>query len=87
MPTSPTVPIEFSCLLSPVEKKTMKNTTTYLDNKSSSADQGVNSGRKIKRVAVQVDASKSNLAQEIKRLFDMAKSAGQELDLTFCHTK
>jgi hypothetical protein len=30
-----------------------------------------------------MDASQSNLGREIKRLFDMAKSSGQELDLRF----
>ena len=58
-----------------------------LENKSTSADQGANPGLKIKTVAVQIDADKANLAYEIKRLFDLAKSAGQELDLTFSQTK
>jgi hypothetical protein len=58
-----------------------------LEHKSSSADQGVNPGQKIKRIALQIDSSSSNLAHEIKRLFDLAKSSGQELDLTFSQTK
>ncbi len=58
-----------------------------LEDKSASADQGVNPGQKIKKIAMQLDARQSDLAQEIKRLFDLAKSAGQELDLTFNQTK
>jgi len=43
----------------------------------------VNQGAKIKKITLQMDTRKSNLAQEIKRVFDMAKSSGLELDLTF----
>jgi hypothetical protein len=61
----------------------MKNTTINLEPKSHTADQGVNPGLKIKKLVLRMDASQSNLAREIKRVFDMAKSSGQELDLTF----
>ena len=44
---------------------------------------GVNPGMKIKKVALRMVMSESNLAAEIKRMFDLAKSSGQELDLTF----
>lgn len=61
----------------------MKNTTMNLENKSRATDQGVNPGLKIKKLVLRMDAGQSNLAREIKRLFDMAKSSGQELDLMF----
>ena len=61
----------------------MKNTTMNLENKSRAADQGVNPGLKIKKLVLRMDVGKSNLAREIKRVFDLAKSSGQELDLTF----
>jgi hypothetical protein len=43
----------------------------------------INASAKVKRIALRIDITSSNLAQEIKRMFDMAKSSGQELDLTF----
>ena len=57
----------------------MKTTSMNPDKKPSAP----NPGAKIKKLVLPMDTSKSNLAQEIKRMFDMAKSAGQELDLTF----
>jgi hypothetical protein len=54
-----------------------------LENKSRPADQELNPGAKIKKLVLRMDASKANLGREIKRVFDMAKSSGQELDLTF----
>jgi hypothetical protein len=47
----------------------------------------VNQGAKIKKLTLQMDTRKSNLAQEVKRVFDMAKSSGLELDLTFSHAQ
>ena len=61
----------------------MKNTTRNLENKSKPAGQGVNPGLKLKKIVLRVDVSESNLANQIKRLFDLAKSSGRELDLTF----
>jgi len=52
-------------------------------SKSNQADEGVNPGMKIKRLALQLSIGNSNLSHEIKRAFDLAKSSGQELDLTF----
>jgi hypothetical protein len=51
--------------------------------KSQQTDESVNPGQKIKRLAAQLTIGDSNLAGEIKRMFDLAKSSGQELDLTF----
>jgi len=44
------------------------------------ADQG---GLKIKKLALRLTINNRNLEKEIKRAFDLAKSSGQELDLTF----
>jgi hypothetical protein len=52
-------------------------------NKSRHTDESVNPGQKIKRLAAQLTIGDGNLASEIKRMFDLAKSSGQELDLTF----
>ena len=52
-------------------------------NKSRQTDEGVNPGQKIKRLAAQLTIDDGNLTSEIKRMFDLAKSSGQELDLTF----
>ncbi|MGA2245064.1 MAG: hypothetical protein ABSH48_08700 [Verrucomicrobiota bacterium] len=66
----------------------MKNTTTMnLENPLRQMNRGVNPGAKIKKVALKIEVGKSNLALEIKRLFDLAKSSGQELDLTFSQNK
>jgi hypothetical protein len=61
----------------------MKNTTMNLEHKSRLADEPVNPGMKLKKIALRMNADDSNLASQIKRVFDMAKSSGQELDLTF----
>jgi hypothetical protein len=56
-----------------------------LQNKSRHGDEGVKPGLKIKKLALRLTIGNSNLANEIKRAFDLAKSSGQELDLTFSH--
>ena len=53
--------------------------------KSSTKEDGVQPGMKIKRLALQLTIGNSNFMSEIKRAFDLAKSSGQELDLTFSH--
>jgi hypothetical protein len=53
------------------------------ENKSRTNEDGVQPGLKIKRLALQLTIGDNNLASEIKRAFDLAKSSGQELDLTF----
>jgi len=53
------------------------------EKKSRHGDEGVNPGLKIKKLALQLTIGNSNLTYEIKRAFDLAKSSGQELDLTF----
>jgi hypothetical protein len=40
-------------------------------------------GRKGKTFARQITVGDSDFMEEIKRAFDLAKSSGQELDLTF----
>jgi hypothetical protein len=76
------MPIIVAC-----SNKPMKNTTMNLENKSRRADQGINPGLKIKKLVLQMDVGKANLAREIKRVFDMAKSSGQELDLMFSQNR
>jgi len=56
-----------------------------LETKSRTAEGGVAPGLKVKKLALKLSISSSNLASEIKRAFDLAKSSGQELDLTFSH--
>jgi len=56
-----------------------------LEKKSRQADDSVKSGLKIKKLALRLTIGNSNLATEVKRAFDLAKSSGQELDLTFSH--
>ena len=56
------------------------------ETKSHNADEGVPAGLKIKKLAMQLSIGNSNLAIEIKKAFDLAKSSGQELDLTFSHS-
>jgi uncharacterized protein (UPF0335 family) len=51
--------------------------------KTRPVDQGLNPGVRIKRLTLRVDVETSNLGQEVKRVFDMAKSSGLELDLMF----
>jgi hypothetical protein len=61
----------------------MRNTLTNPEIKTRFADKGVNPGAKVKRLTLRVDIGNSNLGQEVKRVFDMAKSSGLELDLMF----
>jgi len=56
-----------------------------LENKSRQSEPDCPSGLKIKRLALRLTIGDSNLAHEIKRAFDLAKSSGQELDLTFSY--
>ncbi len=51
--------------------------------KSHRTEEDLNPGMKIKTLAVQLTIGDTNLANEIKRVFDLAKSSGHELDLTF----
>ena len=53
--------------------------------KSRATEEGVPTGLKIKKLAVRLSIGDSNLASEIKKAFDLAKSSGQELDLIFSH--
>lgn len=41
------------------------------------------SNAKTKTLVMRMEIGNANLTHEIKRVFDMAKSSGQELDLTF----
>jgi hypothetical protein len=61
-------------------KNTMKNTSINLATKLP----GANQGSKVKKLTLEIDTRTSDLTHEVKRVFDMAKSSGQELDLTFC---
>lgn len=49
------------------------------------SEPGANPGVKLKKISLRIDTSNSNLAFEIKRAFNLAKSSGLELDLTFGH--
>ena len=60
-------------------------TTMNRENKSHTKEEGVPSGLKIKKLALPLTIGNGNLTSEIKRAFDLAKSSGQELDLTFSH--
>lgn len=52
-------------------------------NKSREMEDAGEGALKIKKLAVQLTINQRNLEKEIKRAFDLAKSSGQELDLTF----
>jgi len=39
---------------------------------------------RIKTVSLRLDTTDQNLQEKVKNAFALAKSAGQELDLTFC---
>lgn len=54
-------------------------------DKPQAVEEGVRPGLKIKKLAVQLSVGDTNLASEIKRAFDLAKSSGLELDLIFNH--
>jgi hypothetical protein len=55
------------------------------EKKTRSLDGEAAPNRKIKKLDVQLDIRNSNLVHEIKQAFDLAKSSGHELDLTFSH--
>jgi len=54
-----------------------------LKTKSQEAEDADEGALKIKKLAWRLPINDSNLEKEIKRAFDLAKSSGQELDLTF----
>jgi hypothetical protein len=62
----------------------MQNTTPNLEHTTGMTNKDALPNPKVKKLTLRVNASQSNLAGEIKRMFNMAKSSGQELDLTFC---
>lgn len=41
--------------------------------------------RKVKTLDLRLAVNGRNLGKEVKKAFEMAKSAGQELDLVFSH--
>ena len=51
--------------------------------KSREAEEAEQNTLRIKKLAVRLTIGEGNLAEEIKKAFDLAKSSGQELDLTF----
>jgi hypothetical protein len=51
--------------------------------KSHEAEDADQNALKIKKLVWQLTINNCNLEKEIKRAFDLAKSSGQELDLTF----
>lgn len=63
----------------------MKNTTMNLANSLPRTNREETPSPKIKKIALAIEVGHSNLAHEVKRMFDLAKSSGQELDLTFSH--
>ena len=52
---------------------------------SRGTEEGIQPGLKIKKLVLQVSIGDRNLANEVKKAFDLAKSSGLELDLTFSH--
>ncbi len=51
--------------------------------RSTEAEEADKGALKIKKLALRLTINQRDLEQEIMRAFDLAKSAGQELDLTF----
>jgi hypothetical protein len=54
-----------------------------LETKIPKAAAGVQKDRKVRTLGLRLTVGNRDLASEIKRAFDLAKSSGQELDLTF----
>lgn len=52
-------------------------------NKSHEVDDTDQGALKIKKLVLRLAINDGNLEHEIKQAFDLAKSSGQELDLTF----
>jgi hypothetical protein len=44
----------------------------------------VNNASRIKKIGLRLAVTEQNFQDEVKSAFALAKSAGQELDLTFC---
>lgn len=61
----------------------MKNTNTIPEKQLSRPTHYANPGPKVKKVVMAIEVGNSNLGPEVKRMFDLAKSSGLELDLTF----
>jgi hypothetical protein len=53
------------------------------EKKTRSSDGDIAPSKKIKKLDVHLDIRNSNLVHEIKQAFDLAKSSGHELNLTF----
>jgi hypothetical protein len=51
-----------------------------ISHKAEDPDEGA---LKIKKLVLRLAVTNRNLEKEVKRAFDLAKSSGQELDLTF----
>ncbi len=66
------------CEIEPSDQNTINSRTK--SHEAEDADQG---GLKVKKLALRLTINNRNLEEEIKRAFDLAKSSGQELDLTF----
>jgi hypothetical protein len=82
MPSSPTGQTAARNLgsgeIGPTKQHTMNSRT-----KAHEAEDNDQGGLKIKKLALRLTINNRNLEKEIKRAFDLAKSSGQELDLTF----
>jgi hypothetical protein len=65
----------------------MKNTTMNLAKRLPQAKRDENTGQKVKKVELQIEVGNSNLGHEVKRMFNLAKSSGLELDLTFSNNQ
>ena len=78
------------CALFPVETTVgrQKNKKMNKKNKSYNAEYLINNDmQKVKTLDVQLAVTDRDLGEEIKRVFELAKSSGQELNLTFsCET-
>ncbi len=61
----------------------MKTSAIKFEGKKAPAVEDAIHCRKVKNLSMQLNAGHSNLAHEIKQAFDLAKSSGLELDLTF----
>jgi ribosomal protein L5 len=51
--------------------------------KSREAEEAEQNALRIKKLVMRMSIGDSNLSEEIKQAFNLAKSSGQELDLTF----
>ena len=62
------------------EKATMKNEMKFQKSKPA-----IRIGPKIKTLDVRISIANHDLQDEVRRAFDLAKSSGQELNLSFSH--